>query len=284
MKVGLLHPGEMGAALGAALVGVGHEVGWASEGRSRASRQRAALAGLTDRGSVAGLVGDADLVVAVCPPAAAERLADLVASCGYRGVYLEANAVSPATTLRCAALVAAAGGRFVDGGIVGPPPQSTGTTRLYLSGPGALEISEAWSTPLVETVVMSESVGDASALKLAYAAWTKGSAALLLTVRAVAAATGVEAWLLDEWATSQPGLEVRSASAAASALSKGWRWGPEMGQVADLVEAVGLPGGFHRAAAETFARLPRTAAPPAAEDPVALALGALVSPQRPGSA
>ena len=89
---------------------------------------------------------------------------------------------------------------------------------------------------------------------MAYAAWTKGSAALLLTVRALARAEGVEETLLAEWGISQPGLEARSAGAAGAAAAKGWRWIAEMEEIAATMAAVGLPEGFHQAAAEIYRR------------------------------
>ena len=97
----------------------------------------------------------------------------------------------------------------------------------------------------------------ASAVKMAYAGWTKGSAALLLAVRALARAEGVEEVLLAEWALSQPGLPGQHAAASRSAAAKGWRWTGEMEEIAASMAADGLPGGFHQAAAEIFGRSAR---------------------------
>jgi hypothetical protein len=109
-------------------------------------------------------------------------------------------------------------------------------------------------------ILRNENPAGASALKMAYAAWTKGSAALVLAARALARAEGVEDGLLAEWARSQPGLEGRSRGAARSAAGKGWRWAGEMEEIAASMTADGLPGGFHRAAAEVFRRSPPQAA------------------------
>jgi hypothetical protein len=89
---------------------------------------------------------------------------------------------------------------------------------------------------------------------MAYASWTKGSAALLLAARALARAEGVEETLLTEWDGSQPGLAERSARAAGSAAAKGWRWVAEMEEIAASMAAAGLPDGFHQAAAEIYRR------------------------------
>ena len=168
-----------------------------------------------------------------------------------------------------------AGGRYVDGGIVGPPPgpmasrgsasrqAGPGGTRLYLSagpvgadlgGPAAEVAALFEGTALKPEILRNENRTAASALKMAYAAWTKGSAALIIGVRALARAEGVEDALLAEWALSQPGLDRRSLGAARSAAAKGWRWAGEMEEISASMTADGLPGGFHEAAAEVFRR------------------------------
>jgi 3-hydroxyisobutyrate dehydrogenase-like beta-hydroxyacid dehydrogenase len=248
--IGVLHPGEMGAAIGARLRERGHDGVWAGEGRSAATADRAARAGLRDVGSPAALAGAADLVLSVCPPHAALDVARAAAAPG--GLFVDANAVSPATTLAIRDVVEGAGGRFVDGGIVGPPPEREGTTRLFLSGPEAGTVAAAFAGAAVQTVVLGPEPGRASALKMAYAAWTKGTAAMLLAIRATARATGVEEALLAEWARSQPDAPGRSEDAAAAAAAKGWRWIAEMEEIAATFAAAGQPDGFHRAAAEVY--------------------------------
>lgn len=255
LTVGLLHPGQMGAAIGAALVREGTVVHWSSAGRSPATAARAAAAGLTDAGHVAQMVQSSHVLVSVCPPHAAVEVAWQVAGAATgraSWIYVDANAISPATAGRVASIVEAAGATFVDGGIVGPPPTRTGCTRLYLSGPGAAEVSEILASSLIEIHILDDRPGSASALKLAYAAWTKGSAALLLAARAAAGRAGVEAALIEEWQTSQPGLLDRWQGAVDSATAKGWRWVGEMQEIAAFFESCGLPAGFHSAAAQLF--------------------------------
>jgi 3-hydroxyisobutyrate dehydrogenase-like beta-hydroxyacid dehydrogenase len=246
--IGLLHPGEMGAAIGAALRGSGHTVLWASGGRSAATARRAERAALEDVGTVEELGGRSEAILSVCPPHAAVSVARTLP--GFGGVYVDANAVSPATAREVARLVR----RYVDGGIVGPPPRTAGTTRLYLSGAEAPLVADLFAATIVDTPVVSEEPGAASAVKMAYAAWTKGSAALLLATRALARAEAVEETLLAEWRTSLPHLPEQSVAAARSALGKGWRWIGEMEEIADTFAAAGLPDGFHRAAAEIYRR------------------------------
>ena len=246
--VGLLHPGEMGSAVAAALRGRGETVLWASAGRSAATAKRAERAGLEDAGDAAELCRRCEILLSVCPPHAAADVAR--AAQGFTGTYVDANAISPGT----ARAIAGMHGRFVDGGIVGPPPEQPGTTRLYLSGGEAERVAELFAGTNVDARVLSEEPGAASALKAAYAGWTKGSGALLLTVRGLARAEGVEDALLEEWRLSLPNLEERSEGAARSASRKGWRWIGEMEEIARSMDAQDLPTGFHEAAAEVFRR------------------------------
>jgi 3-hydroxyisobutyrate dehydrogenase-like beta-hydroxyacid dehydrogenase len=253
--IGIVHPGEMGAAVGASLVRAGRRVLWASEGRSAETAARAARAGLVDLATVGALAAQADLVLSVCPPHAALAVAETIsAGAGSRAgwSYLDANAVAPATAQTVGGIVEGHGGVYTDGGIIGPPPTQPGTTRLYLSGPHAIEASVLLATPELEIHVVDTSPFAASALKLSYAAWTKGSAGLLLTAWEAAVRSGVDAALGEEWRTSLPDLPERLDRARKSASSKGWRWVGEMEEIALMLESLGLPPGFHHAAAEVF--------------------------------
>jgi 3-hydroxyisobutyrate dehydrogenase-like beta-hydroxyacid dehydrogenase len=252
VTIGLLHPGEMGAAIGSVLRERGHTILWASSGRSAATARRADGSGLVDVGLADELVARSDVLVSVCPPHAAAEVADSVA--GYAGVYLDANAISPASSRAIATVIEDAGGRYVDGGIVGPPPRSRDTTRIYLSGASAAFAADLFDGSVVKAVVVSEHVGQASGVKMAYAAWTKGTAALLLAIRELARTEGVEPTLLGEWRLSLPELEEASDRAAGAASRKGWRWVAEMEEIAATFAAADLPDGFHRAAAEVFRR------------------------------
>ena len=236
MTLGLLHPGEMGATIGAALLAAGHEVLWASEGRSDATRERAGA--FTDAGTVAELVARSDVVFSIVPPHAALELAESLPP--FSGILVDANAVSPATAARVGATVE----RFVDGGIVGGPP----APRLYLSGAEAPHVAELFAGSPVEAPV----VANASGLKCAYAGWTKGSGALLLAIREFAQAEGIWEPLAEEWAHSQPELAERLVAAERSAAAKGWRWIGEMEEIAAAFGADGLPSGFHEAAAAIY--------------------------------
>ncbi len=251
--VGLLHPGEMGAAVGGCLVSVGHTVLWDPSGRSRATTGRALAAELTGV-PLPALLSRCSVILSVCPPHAALDVARQVADAGFAGIYVDANAVSVATAAEVAAVVSAGGASYVDGGIIGLPPEVAGHTRLYLSGPRASEVRSLFGRSALDARIAEGPPYAASAVKMAYAAWTKGTGALLLACRALARAEGVERTLLAEWELSQPALRAQSERSAASAAAKGWRWVAEMEEIAASMAAVGLPPGFHEAAAEIFDR------------------------------
>jgi 3-hydroxyisobutyrate dehydrogenase-like beta-hydroxyacid dehydrogenase len=252
--IGLLHPGEMGASVGAAARGNGHRVLWVSEGRGADTRRRATAAGLEDAGTLRALVAASEVVLSVCPPHAAREVARQVAGQGFRGLYVDGNAVAPATAREIEGIVRAAGATYADGGLIGPPPDKPGTTRLYLSGAAAERARALFATGPLEAIVLPGEV-TASAIKMAYAAWTKGSQALLMAVRALATAEGVDEALLAEWHRSQPDLPKRSENAARGTARKAWRWVGEMDEIAATFAGAGLPDGFHRGAGEVYRRM-----------------------------
>ena len=260
----LMHPGEMGAAVGACLVSRGNRVKWASGGRSGATVKRAEAAGLEDAQTVKQALIDADIVFSICPPHAVLEVAHEVAGHGFKGIYVDANAVAPGTAREVGHIVAGAGAQLVDGGIVGSPPDGKNSTRLYLAGQGAAGIAALLAGSHLDTVVLDAPAGAASALKVCYAGWTKGSTALLADIRTLAQAEGVDDALLAEWAISRPKV-VKDSEQVRAAAHKAWRWIAEMEEIAASFEAVGLPGDFHRGAAEIYRRLAEfkdTATPP----------------------
>lgn len=226
---------------------------WLPEGRSGDTGARAQAEGLEPVDDLVDAVAEVEIVVSVCPPSAAEAVADQVASAGFDGIYVDANAIAPTTTRRIGRRFT----RFVDGGIIGPPPTRSGSTRLYLSGDRRLaeDVAALWAGSELDVRVIDGDVGSASALKMSYAAWTKGSAALLATVVAGAEAMDVGADLAREWKLSQPGLDERVTRMAEGVGPKAWRFAGEMREIASTFSAAGLPNGFWTAAAEAYDRL-----------------------------
>ncbi len=170
--------------------------------------------------TVAAVAASTDLIFSVCPPHAARAVADQVAAAGFTGVYVDANAVSPSTAREVGRVVTIAGASFVDGGIVGGPPTPGTSTRLYLAGNRAPAVAELFTGTPLGAIVLDGEPGAASALKVCYAAYTKGTTALLLAIRALARAEGVDDALLAEWAVSQPDLVTRSEAGPRGARGK----------------------------------------------------------------
>jgi 3-hydroxyisobutyrate dehydrogenase-like beta-hydroxyacid dehydrogenase len=252
--VGILHPGEMGAAVSACLTARGHTVLWCGRGRSPATTDRAERAGLTCVDSLAELAGRTEVVLSICPPHAALEVAQSLPR--LSGVYVDANAVSPALSRRVGMEIADRGATYVDGSIIGTPPSPSNGARLYLSGDeaAAVDVATLFGGTQVDARVLRDDPVAASTLKMAYAAWTKGTQALLVAIRELASSTGIEQPLLEEWAASQPSLTSMSQAASVASAKKGWRWTAEMEQIAATFAESGLPDGFHRAAAEIFRR------------------------------
>ena len=243
----------MGAAVGGIAIGVGHAVAWASASRSSASIERAQRARLRDAGDLASLAAESEMILSICPPHAAAAVAADVAATGFQGLYVDGNAVSPASTVAVGAIVAAAGASYVDGGIVGGPPwQSANSTCLYLSGERAKEVAGFFAGTPLAAIVIDDQVGSASALKMAYAARTKGVAALLAGVIGMAERAGVREHLEQRWGEE---LTAQIHGQLGGVALKAWRFAGELREIADTMESVGMPGGFHLAGAEVYERL-----------------------------
>jgi 3-hydroxyisobutyrate dehydrogenase-like beta-hydroxyacid dehydrogenase len=274
--IGILHPGAMGISIAASARNSGHEVYWASEGRSASTRARAEQHGLRDAGTVAQLCGMCDIILCVCPPHAAEDVARDVKACGFKGVYVDANAISPERAQRIDESLAESGIAFVDGGIIGGPAWKPNSTWLYLSGQRADEIASCFSAGPLATRVIGPEIGKASALKMCYAAYSKGTTALLCAVLGAAEQLGVRDELFGQWSQDGGDLGTQAGPRAQAVTAKAWRFVGEMEEIAATFRAAGMPSGFHDAAAEMYGRLAhfKDAAPPALED----VLAALMAP------
>jgi 3-hydroxyisobutyrate dehydrogenase-like beta-hydroxyacid dehydrogenase len=253
--MGILHPGNMGVSVAASAQNSGCDVYWASDGRSAQTRARAEGQCLRDARTVADLCHTCGVIVSVCPPHAAEEVADEVLRHGFAGLYLDANAISPQRAVRIGERMAAAGVAFVDGAIIGGPAWQPGETWLYLSGAEAATAADCFAAGPLEPIVMGDEVGKASALKMVYAAWSKGSTALLCGVLVAAAEYGVWDELTARWDADREGFTGQSVDRARRVTGKAWRFAGEMDEIAATFEAAGLPGGFHAAAAELYRRL-----------------------------
>lgn len=251
-KVLILHPGAMGVSLGLNLSFNDHETYWVSANRSMATARRAKDQGMNAVSNLKQALDIAEVVISICPPSAALDVAESVAEHHFNGIYCDANAVAPDTSLQIAEIF---NDSYVDGAVVGPPSHSPGTTRLYLAGKNAQLVAELFVGSHLGCCILPNGVVSASALKMCYAAYTKGTAALILALRAKAEHYGISDVLQQEWEQSIPGLWERSERMSQGVSRKAWRFAPEMREIARSFEMASLPNGFHQAAAEIYERM-----------------------------
>jgi 3-hydroxyisobutyrate dehydrogenase-like beta-hydroxyacid dehydrogenase len=193
--------------------------------------------------------------LSVVPPHAAEDVAREVAGLGFHGLYLDANAIAPERAQRMDTALAAAGIDLVDGGIMGGPAWKPGTTRLALAGPRAAEIAAVFASSPLLTEDLGPEIGRASALKMCFAAYTKGTTALLCAVLAAAEQLGVRPALFHEWGRDDERFPEQAMQRARTVTAKAWRFAGEMEEIATTFRSAGLPGEFHAAASEIYQRL-----------------------------
>ncbi len=266
--IGLLSPGDMGHAVGRELREHGLDVLTCLEGRSDRTRALAAAAGLRDVPSLDDLVVASDLVLSILVPAEAMgvclSVAGAVKRTGKSIVFADCNAVSPRTSAAMGGAVREAGGRYVDGSIIGGPPRDGYSPRLYVSGPEASVLSELDGKG-VDVRDLGEEVGRASAIKMCYAAVTKGTSALQLAQIAAAEALGLTDELAAELRGSQPEVYAAMAKSLPGLPTKAFRWIGEMEEIAATFASVGLSPGFHEGSADMYRLLSET--PFASETP-----------------
>lgn len=255
-SVGFLHPGEMGVALATLVLKRGARACWTPQGRSERTRDRARTAGLDECPDLRALCAACPLLVSICPPHAALDVARAVAATGYRGLYVDANAISPAHVLEIAGLMRSAGADFVDASVVGPPPAPGTATRLYLAGKASAVVAASLAGEGLRPECLGDEPGRASALKMCHSALHKGEVALRFAALAAAQQAGVrgdlESLLASRPATAR---HVDGLPEDVRRVGKAWRFAGEMEEVAATLQGLGVPDGFHLAAAEVYRRL-----------------------------
>lgn len=245
----------MGVAVARTMVNSGNDVYWVSHGRSADTAQRANDAGLTPLNSLAEMADTCAAIVCVCPPHAATDVAEQVVASGFQGIYVDANAIAPRTTIAIGEIITAAGMTFVDGGIVGLPPTEPNTSWLYLSGSEAETAATWFSAGPLEIDVINDRIGSASGMKMCYAANTKGYNALLTAIMGAAEELGVRETLERQWERHWPGFaEQKKQAAVRVAYNKAWRFAGEMEEMAKTWEDTNVPNGFFTAAAKVYHR------------------------------
>jgi putative dehydrogenase len=235
--VSIVAPGSMGAGIGRRLNENGVTVLTSIAGRSEESVKRAREAGMQAAEDRA--LAEADFLMSVIPPgealALAQRLAPVLAAANRKPIYVECNAVSPATMLKIADVVAATGCRFVGAGIIGPPPKpGSSNTKIYASGAAATDFACLNDYGLIVRVLEGPLTA-ASALKMSYAGITKGFTALGATMMLAAARGGSAAALKAELSESRPDLLRYLSNQVPAMYSKSYRWVAELDEIASFI-------------------------------------------------
>ena len=256
-KVGIINPGAMGISIAAAAREAGHDVYWSAAGRSADTRQRAEAQDLIAVDSLSELCAICEVIICVCPPHAAASVAEAVIKAGFGGRYCDGNAIAPGQALKIGERLESAGVDFVDGSIIGPPAWEAGTTRFYLSGPSAAQIARLFEGTVAEALVISDQIGKASALKMVFAAQTKGFTALLSAIHGAAEQLGVRADLDREWARRDPAVAEQRVNQVRGVTGKAWRFAGEMQEIAATFESAGMHPGFFEAAHDVYQRMAR---------------------------
>jgi 3-hydroxyisobutyrate dehydrogenase-like beta-hydroxyacid dehydrogenase len=254
-NVGIMSPGDMGQAVALQIRANGFKVCTALEGRSDRTRALAREAGLTDVGSIRQLVAQCDVVLSIMDPGSAVDFARLAAdglrASGSNTLVVDCNAIAPETVRQIAGVIEQAGGRFLDAGIIGPPPRGKAKTNLYVSGPGAGDLEQLAGPQLIVRAI-GEGISHASALKMCYGALNKGTQALWLEVLIAAQRFGV-ADLLDEQLQHSQTERYNWALSQFPALPpKAYRWVPEMLEISKTLSATGMTAKMFEGAADVY--------------------------------
>ncbi len=254
--IAILSPGDMGHACGRAFRQHGLHVVTCLAGRSARTRGLAAAAGFEDLPSLEAVAAEADLILSILPPAAARQQARQIAKAmeatGRTPAYADCNAISPATVRAVGAEIARVGASFIDAGIIGlAPGRDTAPPRFYASGPDTTPLEALDGAGIIVRPLGTE-IGRASALKMVYAAVSKGTWTLHAAALTAAHAMDLIDPYLRELEESRPhDFAVMNRMVPRLPLDAG-RWHGEMLEIAATLESVGVTGGFHRAAAEVF--------------------------------
>lgn len=278
-NIGFLHPGAMGISLAAAAQNSGHIAYWVSEDRSPETVERATRHKLVVVKTIEELCTKCSVIISVCPPHAATEVAKEVLRYPFNGIYVDANAISPQRAKDIGFLMDQASVDYVDGGIIGGPAWESNSTWLYLSGPAADQVAACFTEGPLETELIGEEIGKASALKMCFAANSKGTTALLCAIVAAAEEMGVRKELENQWSRYDPDFAQETLARVSRVTAKAWRFSGEMKEIASTFDAVGLPDGFHLAAFDVYERISKfkgKASPP----PVEKVLEALLNPDR----
>lgn len=253
--VGILSPGDMGHAVGRVLVERGMKVFTCLEGRSKRTRDLAMKAKIEAVPTYRQLVRDTDIILSILVPAEAKNAAMIVSQAleetGERIIYVDCNAIAPATVREIGEIISKTGSQFIDAGIIGGPPSPRNFTRFYASGTDTEEF-EQLSKYGLDIRVVGKEIGQASRLKMVYAALTKGISALSIELLVAAWRMGLYKTLIGEWQLSQKDRHDSLSRSLQSVPGKSRRWVGEMEEIAKTFGSLGLTPRILEGAADLY--------------------------------
>lgn len=261
-RIGFMTPGDMGQGVAMQLKAKGFAVCTALDKRSARSKKMAQEAGLTDVGSIATLCAQTDLIMSVMNPGAAlefaREAAEAIRGQSNKPVFIDCNAVAPDTMREIETAIKGAGSRCLDGGLIGPPPRGGAKVNLYVSGPGAADLTQIGNDKLV-VHYMTEKLGDASSVKMCYSAFNKGTQGLLLETLMAGQRLGVYELLEKQLLSSKADMYEWVLSALPTLPPKSYRWVPEMHEIARTFQGVGMTPRIFQGEADMFELVAATA-------------------------
>lgn len=276
--IGVLGLGSMGSGVAADLKASGFNVVSTLAGRSGKTRERAEKAGVRLLPSLADVIKECDTFLSIVPADQAEPLGEAVAA-AHNGRntplhFVECNSITPSKTLRIAKRVEAAGAVYSDGGIIGPPPGGKMKTRLYVSGPSSATLAPLQSERM-PVIRLGDGLSQATEMKVLFSAANKGAVALLANILSAARLVGLLDRVTGELDAVRPGLLTCVRNAAPELDEKAARWAIEMDDLAEGLADMGVDGGYHTAAGESYRRLADNLAKvPDSADPMSRILAA----------
>lgn len=260
--IGVMSPGDMGQAVAHQLKQKGYAVHTALGQRSARSKTLAHEAGLTDVGSIERLTAGCDVILSIMNPAAAlgfaQEVAGAIAAGHGKPLFVDCNAIAPATMQAVDTAITGAGARCVDGAIIGSPPRGNARAKLYFSGADAQLLAEL-ATPQLPVHVLGLRSGDASALKMCYGAMNKGITALMLETLMAARRLGVEEIFEAQMRETRGAVHDWIIGSMPMMPPKAYRWVPEMLQIAQTFEGVGMTPHIFQGAADMYELVAATA-------------------------
>ena len=259
--IAIMSPGSMGSAVGKAIKSHGFSVITSLDGRSERTKQMAQTSGIEDVGNLSNLVKHSDLILSILVPSQAhqlaERIAEVIKNTNSKVIFADCNAISPASTKQISNTIISSGGDFIDSGIIGGPPNEKDSPRFYVSGPNATQMTKLDGKGITVRFI-DKNIGSASAMKMCYAALTKGTSTLHIALLAAAEMLGVSSELELELEYSQKDTLKNMSTGISRIPSNAHRWIGEMEEIASTFKSVGVPSGFHEGAAEIYKLLNKT--------------------------